>query len=108
MVRIARCLEVKESSLFGLLTLIIASFLLIIVAILSHILSYEESTLSRPDSFAKSFYLRHHHSGNTSNTQWNDVKDSFNFGDVELGMVISGRRGTGGRAQNNKEKEQDV
>ena len=59
-VRVGSFLEVKEESLFGLLIVLISSFLLIIVAMLSHILSHEEGGLSRPDSFAKSFYLRHH------------------------------------------------
>lgn len=104
-VRVGSFLEVKEESLFGLLIVLISSFLLIIVVMLSHILSHEEGSLIRPDSFAKSFYLRHHHLGNESGPRWNDVKDSFIGGDIDLGMVISGG---GKRIHSDHEKEKGV
>ena len=88
-----KCLQVKEESLFGILVLVIASVLLVIVAMLSHVIGHQEGLLAGPDSLAKSLYLRHHH-GNDSKRLWNDVKDSFVGGDIDMGLVISGGGGS--------------
>lgn len=92
-------IEIKEDSVFGILVLVVASTLLIIVALLSHVISHQEGGLAEgPDSFAKSLYLRHHQ-GNDSKQLWNDVKESFIGGDIDMGLVISGKGGASGMSK---------